>query len=84
MALKTHAFISFIDIILPLMHHIQPLELRLAVTSVVTLSYQVWLPLLVIMLNFGTVREGASMLWDTMVEAMTGTQGQGPLFELQQ
>ena len=86
-ALKTHAVISVFDLFLPPLALVQPMELRLVMLCVTNMMYQTWFPLMVIWLNFGTLREAAARLWETLtgvVMKFLCCQDQIPLFDVQQ
>ena len=86
-ALKTHAVISVFDVLFPFVAVIQPPWIRPIVIQIYSMRYQAWLPLVVIWLNFGTLREALAQLGETFKEVamkFVCCQDQIPLFDVQQ
>ena len=70
-----------------MMAFIQLRELRVWLICLNNLAFQACVPLIVVGLNFGTLRETGSLLWESMKEAVSRWccgHEQLPLFDVQQ
>ena len=87
MALKTHAFVSVFDLCFPSLLAIRQPELMVPLFCLSCLAYQAWIPLTVVALNFGTLRETGAILWGSIKDAVSRWfcgHEQLPLFDVQQ